>query len=123
MVLRSSPGAMRWPSSPQAGSKLLGTRYQTLRSKQAVGETLPSKSEVLARRLSEGEDRLASDRGAARNPYLGGVATARESSPALKTRVGSGTGIKPYDRADREERAAAAGAVASGDGAVDPRGL
>jgi hypothetical protein len=73
---------MRATSSPQPGSKLLGMRYQTVRSKQAVGETPHSKSEVVARRLSEGEARLASDRGATRNPYLGGVATARESSPA-----------------------------------------
>ena len=80
-------------------------------------------SEVVAPRLFEGEAGLASDRGAARNPYLGGVATARESSPAQETRVGSRTGIEPYDRADREERAAAAGAVATCDGAVDPRGL
>src|SRR5215212_1866491 len=114
---------MRWPSSPQPGSKLLGARYQTVRSKQAVGETPRSKSEVLAPRLSEGEARLTSDRGAARNPYLGGVTTARESSPAQETRVGSGTGIKPYNRADPEERAAAAGAVATSDGAVDPRRL
>jgi hypothetical protein len=122
-VLRNSSGAMRATSSPQPGSKLLGARYQTVRSKQAVGETPRSKSEVLARRLSEGEARLTSDRGAARNPYLGGVATAREPSPTQKARVGSGTGIKPYDRADREESAAAAGAVATCDGAVDPRGL
>src|SRR5829696_4986630 len=107
-VLRNSPGAMRWPSSPQPGSKLLGTRYQTVRSKQAIGETPHSESEVVPPRLFEGEARLAIDRGAARNPYLGGVATTRESSPALKTRVGRGTGIEPYDRADREERAAAA---------------
>src|SRR5215204_6689021 len=111
---------MRPTSSPQPGSKLLGTRYQTLRSKQAVSETRRSKSEVVAQRLSEGEARLAGYRGAARNPNLGGVATAWESSPALKTRVGSGTGIEPYDRAGREEGAAAARSVASGDGAVDP---
>src|SRR5215218_3006032 len=58
------------------------TRHRAVRSNQAVGEQGRSKGEVVAPRLFEGEARLARYRGAARNPYLGGVATARESSPA-----------------------------------------
>ena len=116
------PARIGAENSP-SGSKPLGTRHQTVRYTQAVGETPRSKREVVARRLSEGEDRLASYCGAARNRYLGGVEAAWERSPAHKVRVGSRTGVELYDRADREERGAGAGAIATSDGAVDPRGL
>ena len=86
MILLVSP-ARRVAQNRPSDSKLLRGRHQTVRSKQAVGEkavgeTPRSKREVVARRLFEGEAGLAIDRGAARNPYLGGVTTARESSPA-----------------------------------------
>src|SRR5215203_3497328 len=90
------------------------------------GETLGSRRLRLrreVRQLSEEEARLACDCGAARNPYLRGVEAARKRSPPHKVRVGSWTGVELYDRADREELVAGAGAVAAGDGAVDPRGL
>src|SRR5215208_908108 len=107
------------PLIARPGSKLLGTRHPGIRHTSAVGETPRSKSEVVVRRLSEEEARLASDCGGARNHYLRGVGAARKRSPPHEVRVGSRTGVELYDRADREERVASAGAVAASDGAVD----
>src|SRR5215204_2103352 len=117
MILPQSPARMGAENGPSS-SKPLGTRHQTLRYKQAVSDTPHSKSEVIARQLSKGEDRLASYRGAARNPYLRGVEAAWERSPPHKVRVGSRTGVELYDRAGRKERGAGAvvGAIAADNG-------
>ena len=81
MILLLSPARIVAQNRP-SNSKPLWRSHQTFSSKQAVGETPRSKSEVVASRLSEREARLARYRGAARNTYLGGVTTTRESSPA-----------------------------------------
>src|SRR5829696_380759 len=73
--------------------------------------------------LFESEDRLASNIGAGCHLHFGRVATARESSPALETRIGRGAGVEPYYGTCREKRAACAAAVAARYGAIDPCGL